>query len=56
MREPRTHFEQVPLAIAKKILADELKRKLAAERAKDSTDKESETVPVEKTRLTVEGK
>jgi hypothetical protein len=33
MRRLRTHFEQVPLAVAKKILADELKKKQASELA-----------------------
>jgi hypothetical protein len=33
MLRPRTHFEQVPLAFAKKILVEELKKKLAAEQA-----------------------
>jgi hypothetical protein len=33
MRRLRTHFEQVPLAVAKKILADELKKKQAWELA-----------------------
>lgn len=38
----RTHFEQVPLAVAKKILADELKEKQAAERAEGSRNDELE--------------
>jgi hypothetical protein len=56
MPRPRTHFELVPLAVAKKILADEIKKKQAAERAEGSTDKELEEAPVEKTRLTIERK
>ena len=33
MRRLGTHFEQVPLAVVKKILADELKKKQASELA-----------------------
>ncbi len=34
----KPRFEQVPVALAKKILADELKRKQAAERLQGSTN------------------
>jgi hypothetical protein len=40
MLRPKVHFSQVPLAVAKKVLADELKRKKAAERAEASPKKE----------------
>jgi hypothetical protein len=45
MRRLRTHFEQVPLAVAKKILADELKQKKAVERAQGSRNDELEEAP-----------
>lgn len=47
MLRPRTHFEQVPVAFAKKILAEELRKKLAAERAQGPKEKELEEVPLE---------
>ncbi len=49
MRKLRTHFEQVPLAVAKKILADELKQKQAAERAQGSGNEELEEAPLAET-------
>ena len=49
MRRLRTHFEQVPLAVAKKILADELKQKSAAERAQGSRNEELEEAPLAET-------
>jgi len=49
MRRRRTHFEQVPLAVAKKILADELKRKQAAERAQGSRNEELEEASLAET-------
>ena len=45
MLRPKVHFAQVPLTVAKKVLADELQRKKAAERAQDSGQKEA---PLEK--------
>ncbi len=48
MRRLKTHFEQVPLAVAKKILADELKQKQAAEQAQDSRNEELEEAPLAK--------
>jgi len=48
MLRQRTHFEQVPLAYAKKILAEELKQKEAAERA-GPENKELEQAPLAKT-------
>jgi hypothetical protein len=45
----RTHFEQVPLAVAKKILADELKQKQAAERTQGSRNDELEEAPFAET-------
>ena len=49
MRRLRTHFEQVPLAVAKKILADELKKKQAAERAQGSWTEDLEEAPLAET-------
>ena len=52
MRRLRTHFEQVPLAVAKKILADELKQKKAPERAQGSRKcDELEEAPVAETKV-----
>lgn len=42
MLRTRTHFEQVPLAFAKKVLAEELKQKQTAERAQGSSKEEVE--------------
>ncbi len=47
MLRPKVHFAQVPLTVAKKALADELRRKKAAERAQLSRKKVSEEVGVE---------
>ncbi len=44
----RTHFEQVPVAVAKKILAEELRQKQATERAQGSRNEELEEAPLEK--------
>ena len=49
MRRPRTHFEQVPLAVAKKILADELKQQQATEWAPGSRDEKLEEAPLAET-------
>ncbi len=49
MLKPRTHFEQVPVAVAKKILADEIQRRLAAEQARGINNKKSEEVSQENT-------
>ena len=46
MLRPKMHFAQVPLTVAKKVLADELRRKKAAERAQLSR-KKLQAVPVE---------
>ncbi len=48
MLSQRAHFEQVPLAYAKKILEEELKQKQAAERA-GPENKELEEAPLAKT-------
>jgi hypothetical protein len=45
----KTHFEQVPLEFAKKILAEELKQKQAAERAQGSSNEEMEEAPLGQT-------
>jgi hypothetical protein len=47
MLRPKVHFTQVPLTVAKKVLADELRRKKAAERAQLSRKKELHAAPVE---------
>jgi|SoimicMinimDraft_4_1059732.scaffolds.fasta_scaffold25543_2 hypothetical protein len=47
MLRPKVHFAQVPLTVAKKVLADELRRKKALERAQLSRKKELRAVPVE---------
>jgi hypothetical protein len=49
MLRTRTHFEQVPLAFAKKVLAEELKQKQAAERAQGSGNGEVEKAPLGQT-------
>ena len=49
MLRSRTHFEQVPLAFAKKILAEELKQKQAGERAQGSSNEEVEEAPLGQT-------
>lgn len=41
-------FERVPVALAKKILASELKRKRAAEQLQNSKGKDSQKIPAEK--------
>jgi hypothetical protein len=41
MLRPKVHFTQVPLTVAKKALADELRRKKAAERAQVSEEKQA---------------
>jgi hypothetical protein len=46
MLRTKVHFAQVPLTVAKKVLADELRRKKAAERAQLSR-KKLLAVPVE---------
>jgi hypothetical protein len=51
MRKRKMRFEQVPVALAKKILADELKRKQALERLQSSTNKELQESPVAKNRV-----
>ncbi len=43
MLRPKVHFAQVPLTVAKKVLADELRRKKALERAQLSRKKELRT-------------
>jgi hypothetical protein len=48
MLRPKVHFTQVPLSVAKKVLADELRRKKAAERAQASRKKELQEAPVER--------
>jgi hypothetical protein len=48
MLKPKIHFARVPLSVAKKVLADELRRKNAAERAQLSRKKELEEAPLEK--------
>ncbi|HEY1470978.1 MAG TPA: hypothetical protein VGF61_18205 [Candidatus Acidoferrum sp.] len=48
MLSPKVHFTQVPLAVAKKVLADELRRKKAAERATGAGKKHFQEVPLEK--------
>jgi hypothetical protein len=50
MRKRKMRFEWVPVALAKKILADELKRKRALERLQSSTNKELQESPVAKNR------
>jgi hypothetical protein len=50
MLRPRTHFEQVPLAFAKKILVEELKKKLAEEQAQARKIKNWKRPLSEKTR------
>ena len=46
MLRSRTRFEQVPLAFAKKILAEELKQKQAAEQAQGSSNEEVKEAPL----------
>jgi len=42
MLRPKVHFAQVSLTVAKKVLADELRRKKAAERAQPTRKKKKE--------------
>jgi hypothetical protein len=49
MLRANPQFERVPVALAKKILASELKRKQAAERLQNSTDEDSQKIPAKKT-------
>ncbi|MGB7729592.1 MAG: hypothetical protein WBL50_16295 [Candidatus Acidiferrum sp.] len=46
MLRTKPQFERVPVALAKKILADELKRKQAMERLRGSTNKKLNTPTV----------
>jgi hypothetical protein len=48
MLKPKVHFTQVPLTVAKKVLAHELRLKKAAERAQASRKQELQQAPVEK--------
>lgn len=48
MLRPKVHFAQVPVTVAQKVLADELRRKKAAERAQASRKKELQEAPAEK--------
>jgi hypothetical protein len=47
MLRPKVHFAQVPLTVAKKVLADELRRKKAAERAQHIRKKELQEAPLD---------
>jgi hypothetical protein len=47
MLRPKVHFAQVPLTVAKKVLADEMRRKKAAERAQLSRKKQLPVAQVE---------
>jgi hypothetical protein len=49
MLRPKIHFEQVPVAIAKKALAEELRKKQAAEQAQGSKKDELEEAPLAST-------
>jgi hypothetical protein len=49
MLRPKIHFEQVPVAIAKKVLAEELRKKQAAEQAQGSKKDELEEAPLAST-------
>jgi hypothetical protein len=48
MLRPKVHFAQVSLTVAKKVLADELRRKKAAERAQLNRKKELQEAPLDK--------
>ena len=48
MLRPKVHFAQVPLTVAKKALADDLRRKKATERAQLTRKKESQEAPLDK--------
>jgi hypothetical protein len=56
MRKAKIRFERVPVALARKILADELKRKQTLERLQSSTNKELQECPVAKTTERKRGK
>jgi hypothetical protein len=47
MLTAKVHFTQVPLTVAKKVLADELRRKKAAERAQLYRKKELQEATLE---------
>jgi hypothetical protein len=48
MLRPKVHFAQVPMAVAKKLLADELRRKKAMERGQLARKKELQEAPLDK--------
>ena len=48
MLRPEVRFAQVPLTVAKKVLADELRRKKAMERAQLTRKKELQEAPLDK--------
>ena len=39
MLEPRTHFEQIPLEIVRKIVEEQMQREIAAERTQGTKEK-----------------
>ena len=39
MPEPRTHFEQIPLEIVRKIVEEQMQREIAAERTQATKEK-----------------
>jgi hypothetical protein len=49
MLRPKIHFEQVPVAIAEKVLAEELRKKQAAEQEQCSKNDELEEAPLTST-------
>jgi hypothetical protein len=48
MLRAKPQFDRVPVALAKKILAGELKRKRAAERLQNSTGTDSQEISAER--------
>jgi hypothetical protein len=52
MLRSRTHFEQVPLAFAKKVFAEELKQKQAAALAQGLSNEAVEQAPLGQTTVT----
>jgi hypothetical protein len=47
MLEPRTHFEQVPLEIVRKIVAEQIERKKAVEQDPSTKRETREEEPLE---------
>ena len=46
MLEPRTHFEQIPLEMVRKIVEEQIEREIAAEQAQGTEERTSQEDPL----------